>query len=300
VDPRTVAGARVLSPVSFEMLQVGFCRHPECVALRGGSLRPVVFPAMCALIRHPGFGNWLFDTGYGEHFRAATQPFPERLYRWVTPIVLPEDQRLVAQLAARGLRPGDIDGVVISHFHADHIGALRDFPRATLVASRAGHAHVDGMSRVRALSQGFLPALLPPDFHERSRFLEGLPRVALPPELQPFGQGVDVLGDASLIAVPLHGHAHQQFGLLLRRLDGRVVLLSADACWSMRALRESRPPTWIAQRIFADRSGYRATFEKLRALATEHPDILLVPSHCQETARALVGATKPAAADVAA
>ncbi len=278
----------MLNPLSFQMLQVGSCRHPECVALRGGSLRPATFPALCALIRHPTLGNWLFDTGYGEYFHAATNPFPERLYRWVTPNSLPENERLVVQLTALGLRPQDVDGVIISHFHADHIGALRDFPRATLVASHAGYAHVHGLSRFRALSQGFLPALLPADFKDRSRFIEGMPLVELPPELQPFGHGYDILGDLSLVAVPLHGHAHEQFGLLLRREDGRTVFLSADACWSLKALRESRPPTWLAQRIFADRAGYRQTFDKLQALSQRHPSVLLIPSHCEETARALV------------
>jgi len=286
----------MLSPLSFQLLQVGSCRHPECVALRGGSLRPAVFPALCALIRHPRLGNWLFDTGYGDHFHAATRSFPERFYRWVTPNSLPENERLVVQLAARGLRPQDIDGVIISHFHADHIGALRDFPRAALVASHAGYAHVQGLSRFRALSQGFLPALLPTDFKDRGRFLEGMPRVALPPELQPFGQGFDILGDRSLVAVPLHGHAHEQFGLFLRREDGRTVFLSADACWSLKALRESRPPTWLAQRIFADRAGYHQTFDKLKTLSQRHPDVLLIPSHCLESARALVHSGPHAAA----
>ena len=278
----------MLNPLSFQMLQVGSCRHSECVALRGGSLRPATFPALCALIRHPTLGNWLFDTGYGEYFHEATNPFPERFYRWVTPNSLPENERLVVQLAAMGLRPQDVDGVIISHFHADHIGALRDFPRATLVASHAGYAHVHGLSRLRALSQGFLPALLPADFQDRSRFIEGMPLVELPPELQPFGHGYDILGDLSLVAVPLHGHAHEQFGLLLRREDGRTVFLSADACWSLKALRESRPPTWLAQRIFADRAGYRQTFDKLQTLSQRHPSVLLIPSHCEETARALV------------
>lgn len=285
----------MLSPVGVEMLQVGFCRHPECVVLRGGSLRPVIFPAMCALIRHPTLGNWMFDTGYGEHFHAATQPFPERLYRWITPIVLPEKQSLVVQLAARGLRTQDIDGALISHFHADHIGALRDLPRAALVASHAGFVHVDGMPRLRALAKGFLPALLPADFKDRVRFIEGMPRVELPPELQPFGHGFDVLGDASLLAIPLHGHAHEQFGLLLRRADGRVMFLSADACWSLKALRESRPPTWLAQRIFANTASYSCTFQKLQALSADHPEILLVPSHCQESAHSLV---RPVSDDV--
>jgi glyoxylase-like metal-dependent hydrolase (beta-lactamase superfamily II) len=282
----------MLNPLSFQMLQVGSCRHPECVALRGGSLRPAVFPALCALIRHPTLGNWLFDTGYGDHFHTATNPFPERFYRWMTPNSLPENERLVVQLDALGLRPQDVDGVIISHFHADHIGALRDFPRATLVCSHAGYGHVHGLSRLRALSQGFLPALLPADFKDRSRFLEGLPLVDLPSELQPFGHGYDILGDRSLVAVPLHGHAHEQFGLLLRREDGRTVFLSADACWSLKALRESRPPTWLAQRTFADRAGYRQTFDKLKTLSQRHPDVLLIPSHCQESARALV---RPAA-----
>jgi len=278
----------VLNPLSFQMLQVGSCRHPECVALRGGSLWPVEFPALCALIRHPKLGNWLFDTGYGDYFQAATNPFPERIYRWVTPTSLPESERLVVQLGRMGLRPQDIDGVIISHFHADHIGALRDFPRATLVSSHAGYSHVHGMSRIRGLTQGFLPALLPGDFKDRSRFLEGMSLVNLPSELRPFDQGYDILGDGSLVAVPLHGHTHEQFGLLLRREDGRTVFLSADACWSLKALRESRPPSWLAQRIFADRAGYRQTFDKLKTVLQHHPDVLLIPSHCHETACLLI------------
>jgi glyoxylase-like metal-dependent hydrolase (beta-lactamase superfamily II) len=286
----------MLNPLSMQILQVGSCRHPECVAMRGGSLRPVEFPALCALIRHPTLGNWLFDTGYGDYFHAATNPFPERFYRWVTPNSLPENERLVVQLGALGLRPQDIAGVIISHFHADHIGALRDFPRAALVASHDAYAHVNSLSRVRALSQGFLPALLPADFTSRSRFIESMPAVVLPPELQPFGHGYDILGDGSLLAVPLHGHAQEQFGLLLRRQDGRIVFLSADACWSLKALRESRPPTWLAQRIFADRAGYRQTFDKLKTLSQDHPSVLLIPSHCRETARALALSVPYAAA----
>ena len=277
----------MLEPISFQMLQVGSCRHPECLAMRGGSWRPVVFPALCALIRHPAMGNWLFDTGYGEHFMDATNPFPERFYRWMTPIALPENQRLVTQLDSLGLRPQDIDGVIISHFHADHIGCLRDFPRAVHVASQAAYSQVTGLSRIGALLQAFLPALLPVDFSRRCRFLETMPVVALPPELQPFGHGHDILGDGSLLAVPLHGHSHQQFGLLLRRADGRIVLLAADACWSLKALQEGRVPTWLAQRIFSDREAYRQTFDKLKVLSQQHPDILLVPSHCEATARAL-------------
>lgn len=55
----------------------------------------------------------------------------------------PNGGRLFANLAAIGLRPEDIDVVVVSHTHPDHVGNLRAadggraFPRATVFAPRA-------------------------------------------------------------------------------------------------------------------------------------------------------------------
>lgn len=58
----------------------------------------------------------------------------------------PHGGRLFANLAAIGLAPADIDAVVISHTHPDHVGNLRAadggraFPRATIFAPRADWA----------------------------------------------------------------------------------------------------------------------------------------------------------------
>jgi glyoxylase-like metal-dependent hydrolase (beta-lactamase superfamily II) len=55
----------------------------------------------------------------------------------------PQGGRLFENLAAIGLRPEDIDVVVVSHTHPDHVGNLRTadggraFPRATIYAPRA-------------------------------------------------------------------------------------------------------------------------------------------------------------------
>ena len=55
----------------------------------------------------------------------------------------PNGGRLFANLAALGLRPEDIDVVVVSHTHPDHVGNLRAadgskaFPKATVFAPRA-------------------------------------------------------------------------------------------------------------------------------------------------------------------
>lgn len=60
---------------------------------------------------------------------------------------LPDEDsgHLVEQLAAAGFEPSQVDLVVITHFHLDHIGGLvkpdgsRAFPRAVLRVSRAEH-----------------------------------------------------------------------------------------------------------------------------------------------------------------
>ncbi|UHD47951.1 MBL fold metallo-hydrolase [Aureimonas altamirensis] len=55
----------------------------------------------------------------------------------------PDGGRIFANLAAIGLRPEDIDVVVVSHTHPDHVGNLRTadggkaFPQATVFAPRA-------------------------------------------------------------------------------------------------------------------------------------------------------------------
>lgn len=275
----------MLKPVHIRLLRVGACRHPECMAMRGGSYRPVNFPALCAVIQHPTFGNWLFDTGYSEHFRRATQVFPEKLYRWLTPVQLPESQWLVHQLDSLGLRPGDIDGVIVSHFHADHVAGLKDFPRARFVASQQEFQRLRGLTRVGGLVNAFLPQLIPEDFEQRLTSIQSLPSRALPYELHPFETARDVLGDGSLLGVELPGHTQHQVGLLARNTDGRIVFLVADASWSLRAIRELRMPHPLTRLLFDDTADYQATLRGLNRLSQSSLQVSIVPSHCEETAK---------------
>ena len=115
---------------SLTVLEAGYCQCPGGLARGYGSWRNIRFPALFALLEHPRFGRLLFDTGYSADFFHATRRLPYRLYRKATPVTLAEEQTAVSQLAARGLAPRDIDQVFISHFHPDHISALKDFPAA--------------------------------------------------------------------------------------------------------------------------------------------------------------------------
>lgn len=266
--------------VRAEALRVGHCRHPECVAARGGRLAPARFPATAVLVRHPTAGVILFDTGYAPRFADVTRSFPERLYRWTTPVALPAEEQLVVQLRSRGIAPEDVGRVVLSHLHADHVSGLRDLPRARVVVH--GEALADSLGRGRwgAVRRGFLGALLPADLEARLERAERRPAVELGRRLAPFERGLDLLGDGSLVAVPLPGHARGQLGLLLRDERRGDVLLAADACWSLPALDEGRLPSALAGLVTADRRAYRATFQALGALRRRRPELWLLPSHC--------------------
>lgn len=251
--------------------------------MRGGRWRSALFPALCGLIEHPTRGWILFDTGYSSHFMDATDPFPERFYRWVTPFTLPPKEMLLAQLAARGIAAADISCVLVSHMHGDHIAGLKDFPNARFVTLRAELDALRSKSRIGGLMHGILPRLLPADFDSRIIFADDLPSIALPPELKPFENGFDLLGDGSVIGVPLPGHSRGQMGVLLRQADDSLVFMVADACWSRNALANNQGPTWLAGRIFDSRNDYARTFNDLRQMSARTQSPTLVPSHCEAT-----------------
>jgi glyoxylase-like metal-dependent hydrolase (beta-lactamase superfamily II) len=269
--------------LEFRLFKVGHCSHPECVTQRGGRWAAVRFPALAALLIHPQRGPMLFDTGYSDAFLAATTPFPERFYRWVTPMSLPRQETLVAQLARHGYKPADVQHLFVSHLHADHVAGLSDFPQAHFFALRAEVEATRRRSRMGALRRGFLPALLPENFHNRLSFAEDQRRVALAPAMKPFIEGFDLLGDGSVIGVALPGHTAGQMGILFREANGRDVFLVADACWSLEAVKNDRPPTWVASQLFADKRAYLDTFRGLRQLLAVRDDLLIVPSHCEST-----------------
>jgi glyoxylase-like metal-dependent hydrolase (beta-lactamase superfamily II) len=193
---------------------------------------------------------------------------------------------LVAQLRQLGIAPADIAYVVISHLHGDHIAGLRDFPSAEFITMRSEVAAMDRRSRLCNLTHGTLPALLPDDFRQRVCHAEDAPQVSLPAGLQPFEQGFDLFGDGSVLAVHLPGHSRGQIGIVFRQENDRLTFMSADACWTMAALREDRSPTWLARRIFDHDGQYRQTFHRLQRMQAGGGAPWLIPSHCEQTWKA--------------
>ena len=265
------------------LLRVGHCRAPEAATAIGASWRFTSFPAGVAVIRHPRRGTILFDSGYGAAFRQATQPFPERIYRWLTPVHLSTHETLPKQLAARGI--GQPDLVVLSHLHADHVAGLFDLAQMPARVQTSSKA-IDGLDvgRISSLRTG-----CPAGLRDRLRRLplertEDSAQVDLNAfGLGAFGVGYDLLADGSMIAVPLPGHGVGQFGLYLPTLSNGPAFLVADAAWSVAALRQNTPPPVSTLRRLGHAESYLRTFAALRDLHLSQPELRLVPSHCPES-----------------
>ena len=276
-----------MSAVKLHLCVGGSCRQFEHVVRRSLSLRLMRFPAMFAIIEHPREGVALFDTGYGRQFFEATARFPERLYALTTPVALGAAEPAVEQLRQRGIAPGDVRTVVISHFHGDHIAALSDFPFARFVCLSDAWESIRRRSRVDALRHGFLPALVPADFEARLDPLEKRSRVPLPGGFEVFGCGHDLFGDGAVVGVELGGHARGQCGLVVRADDGLQYFLVADACWTREALDRQVLPHPVARALFDDSRAYAATLARLGEVARRAPSTVIVPSHCERTLRSL-------------
>lgn len=275
--------------VQLSVLRVGHCRHPECIALAGGAWRMAEFPALVGLIRHPSAGVILFDTGYAEHFFAATAGWPERLYRWVTPVNLPQDECLATQLSREGIALHEVAHVFVSHLHADHIAGLRDLPRARIWCAEAAVRWARQLGRLARLRQATLLDLLPEDFTTRHTAIENTAQATLPAAWRTLGDGHDLLGDGSLWAVPLPGHARGHYGLLLRLRDDRELLLAGDASWGVREGR-LRGAAWPTRLLSDDWALQHATLQRLQSVLDRNDGgQMILPAHCAYSFATLPG-----------
>jgi glyoxylase-like metal-dependent hydrolase (beta-lactamase superfamily II) len=225
----------------------------------------------------------LFDTGYTRRFYTATAKFPAKLYAALTPVSIREEEEVSNQLAPFGLAPADIRHVILSHFHADHVGGLKDFPGARIHCSRAAYLQVKKLSPRWSFRKGILKSLLPDDLEERICFIEETPAVDHPI----LGVQYDLFGDGSLLACPLPGHAAGQVGLRLRTAR-RPYFLVADACWLIQSVTEERLPAGIVRLFFNSWTDFKKSLHRLQQFHRIHPEELIVPTHCAQTTNPLI------------
>ncbi len=258
-----------------DVLDTGYCWASEHHVRAGAAKRRIQCHSLVALLKHPDRGWVLFDTGYAPRFLEATARFPQSIYRRVVPVEISSSLSVVNQLRTRGLDASDIRYVILSHFHADHVSGLLDFPDAAIVCTRTAYEHVRDRRGLRALSKAYLPELMPTDFADRAQFIDQFDSSPL----NGLGATHDLFDDDTIRLVPLPGHARGQIGALIK-LDGVSALLAADGCWQRQSYIQQQPPHWITHIFVDDVNAVSTTLAKLGQFHRAHPDVTIIPTHC--------------------
>lgn len=264
-----------MTPVKFSLFSTGYCTSLEKFVRKEGSyFKTCRFPATFALIEHPLEGPILYDTGYSHRFFEVCRQLPYSLYPLITPVSL--------EKSAKEILSSEIKKIIISHFHADHICGLKDFPRAEFLYLKDAWEHVKDLSGSKAVKQAFIPELIPDDFEQRSTQLSLADSTSLT-GLNPFEHGIDLLGDGSLIGIPLPGHANGQMGLYFNSEEHGPIFLIADACWQMLQIEKQERPHWITSFLLDDNIAFEETLNKLHHLSKNEPNLFIIPTHCEQT-----------------
>lgn len=261
-----------------ELFDTGYCLNFENMVASNKPWRIVPFYSLVALIEHPRLGPILFDTGYSSHIHEVCKCFPYFIYPLVTPIkqIISAAERIQKY----GYKAEEIKHVIISHFHADHIGGLRDFPNATFHYLSHSYEIVKSLNGLQAVRQGFLPDLIPEGFVNRSSNINKTISIFYPP----FETGYDLFGDQSVIGIELPGHAEGQLGILVNT-PRETIFLVADACWQSSNYQNLEYPNLFGRLAIHNYEEFCNTLRKLNTLHKQFNHIKIIPTHCLDTRR---------------
>jgi N-acyl homoserine lactone hydrolase len=221
-------------------------------------------PIFTYLIEHPE-GRFLVDTG-----DTARNSVPGYLPRW-HPFFMNEVVIKVApseetgpQLRGMGLDPaGDIQAVILTHFHHDHTGGLDHFPHTRIIATRKAYEASRGLKGKMvggALPQRW-PIWLKPELVE----MDG-------PAIDPFPASHSLTQDERIFLVPTPGHAVGHLSVVVRA-EGVTYFVAGDATYTEHLLKSER-----VDGVTYDPAVSLLTLQRIKAFAAKEPTILL-PAH---------------------
>lgn len=271
--------------VKFQLKAAGYCIAGQHHALRGTARKDIRFYATFGIIQHPKLGVILFDTGYTSRFYEETKNFPTSIYARVTKVSLKPEEEAHRILLSQGIKPEEVRYIIISHFHSDHVGGLRDFPKAKFICAENAYLHYKKSQGVFAFRKGYLNNLLPDDFEERVEFIDWKNKGSQDPTL---GEVVDYFGDGSIRFCRLEGHARGQIGAVLQTQTQEIFLV-ADACWMKQTYQKGHLPHPIVRTFFDSWSAFKASLRKVQNYHEAKPESLIIPCHCEETMREVEG-----------
>jgi len=231
----------------------------------------VAVPVPAFLIRHPSAGAILVDTGL--HPSVATDPRENfgALASRFSKITLAPGEDVPSQLRRRGLEPGEVPVVVMTHLHVDHSSAVSEFPESTFVVSETEwRAAASGPS---PMMNGYRRAHFDYAFEYRTVDFDR----ANVDSYASFGRTFDLFGDGSvrLAFTPGHSAGHMS---VIAHLAKHDFVIGGDTTYTQAQLDGDAPPP---PRPF-DHHNWRRSLQELKLFKRQYPEAIVTPGHDPE------------------
>ena len=217
------------------------------------------------VIEHPVHGLLMFEAGH--HSEIAHDPSEHLGFIHAAGLMPMEQQRgqdARTQLQQAGFDPDSVRFIVVSHFHPEHVGAVEEFPNATIVAD----AREIDWGR-KSPDYNYVP-------HEYDAVRAWQPlRFEASKPFSAFPSAHDLFGDGSVLIVSSPGHTPGHVSVAVNLPSGPV-LLTGDVAWS-----ELNVQTATIGLPFVSSDGYeaRVSLGQLLRFRDDHPEVLIVPGH---------------------
>ncbi|MBW1761214.1 MAG: MBL fold metallo-hydrolase [Deltaproteobacteria bacterium] len=259
--------AALVDGVSFSVIAGADMKSQQGFSVRGGSLTKSFISGLAAfMIEHPQ-GRLLIDAGVAREVRQHLETTP-LLLRILASLAV--KQPTIDALAARGLGPGDLRAIVLTHSHWDHVSGLadlRDVP-VWITAEELAHARSEdeGGKLYRQLE-----AEDPLQLHDLA-FIDDA--------YGPFAASHDFFGDGSVVIVPMPGHTPGSVAVFVNLPSGKRFLIIGDTSWTKEGVDWPAEKPWLARRMVDfDAAGVREQLVLLHQLQRANPDLTIVPAH---------------------
>jgi glyoxylase-like metal-dependent hydrolase (beta-lactamase superfamily II) len=228
----------------------------------------VKIPIPAFLIRHPTAGAILVDTGL--HPSVATDPGANfgSLGARFGKLSLGPGEDVPSQLRNRGLDPGEIPIVLMTHLHMDHTSAISEFPSSTFIVSETEWRFASGSGG--SMQNGYRRSHFDYAFEYRTVDFDR----ANIDSYATFGRTFDLFGDGSvrLAFTPGHTAGHMS---VIARLAQRDFVIGGDCVYLLAQLDGSEPGQPRPQ----DAHNLRRSLQELRLFHRQFPDAIITPGH---------------------
>ena len=221
--------------------------------------KSIEFSSTCYLIRH-GKDVLMWDTGVPER----TIGDPKGWSTLPNLIVYHLDKTVSSQLAEIGLSPNDVNYLLVSHTHGDHIGNVELFPNATVVMQKAEYDWINS----------------PPPSDPNLNTLVTLARTLLgqPKRLELISGDVDLFSDGSVTLLSTPGHTPGSQSLMVHLKNTGYVILSGDV-----AHLEDNFKRDIVPALNVDKVASIASMERIKDLMAKYNATLLINHDKRQT-----------------